>query len=81
MTRNTGIARSASDVAIPGRLRLIESREAEDKTRLRALRDAARMGVDDIEPGRFRSFHSPQALARHLGSVADKAIAANKSAK
>ena len=63
------------------RLRLVESRETEEKVRLKALREAARVGIDDIAAGRFRSFQSPTALNRHLASMADKSIARKKSGK
>ena len=76
----SGRYQNASEVLREG-LRLIESREAEEKARLKALREAARVGVEDIDAGRFRSFQSSKALARHLTSVAEKAIAADKSAK
>jgi antitoxin ParD1/3/4 len=75
----SGRYQNASEVLREG-LRLIESREAEERARLKALREAARVGIEDIEAGRFRTFQS-KALARHLTSVAEKAIAANKSAK
>jgi antitoxin ParD1/3/4 len=76
----SGRYQNASEVLREG-LRLIESREAEEKARLKALREAARVGIDDINSGRFRSFQSRTALARHVNSVTEKAIAANKSAK
>ena len=67
----SGRYQNASEVLREG-LRLIESRETEEKVRLRALREAARVGVADIDAGRFRSFDSPAALKRHLASVAAK---------
>ena len=76
----SGRYQNASEVLREG-LRLIESREAEDKARLKALREAARVGVEDFEAGRFRSFPSSKALARHLTSMAEKAITTNKSTK
>ena len=57
----SGRYQNASEVLRDG-LRLIESREAEDKARLKALRDAARVGVDDIEAGRFRTRQSPKRI-------------------
>lgn len=76
----SGRYQNASEVLREG-LRLVESREAEDKARLKALRDAARVGVDDIEAGRFRTFQSPKAMTRHLVSLAEKAVKASKQAK
>jgi len=76
----SGRYQNASEVLREG-LRLIENREAEEKARLKALRDAARLGVEDIEAGRFRSFQSSKALSRHVTSLAEKTTAANKSSK
>ena len=56
------------------RLRLVESREAEDIARLHALREAARVGIADIGGTRFRSFESPTALTHHLTAIAREAI-------
>jgi len=70
---SSGRYQNASEVLREG-LRLIEDREARDSARLHALREAARVGMADIDAGRFRSFESPAALARHLTAVADKAI-------
>lgn len=77
---DSGRYQNASEVLREG-LRLIESREAEEQARLKALREAVRVGTDDIEAGRFRTFESAPALARHLGSIASKVIARAKSAK
>ena len=55
-------------------LRLIEDREAQDNARLHALRESARIGIADVDAGRFRSFNSPVALSRHLSAIADKVI-------
>jgi antitoxin ParD1/3/4 len=70
---STGRYQNASEVLREG-LRLIEDREAQDSARLHALREAARVGMADIDAGRFRSFESPTTLSRHLTAVADKAI-------
>lgn len=58
-----------------GGLRLIEQREAENASRLEALRSAVRVGLVDFETDRFSVFDSPDALEAHLQSIADKAIA------
>lgn len=69
----TGRYQNASEVLREG-LRLIEDREAQDRARLHALREAAHVGMADIDAGRFRSFESPAALNRHLTAIAEKAI-------
>ena len=68
----SGRYQNASEVLRDG-LRLIESRDAEEKARILALRDAAQIGIADIENGRFRAFDSPPALRRHLELVAARA--------
>jgi antitoxin ParD1/3/4 len=68
---SSGRYQNASEVLRDG-LRLIETRDAEDKARLQALREAARIGIADIEEGRFRAFDSPSAMRRHLMSLADR---------
>ncbi len=74
----SGRYQNASEVLRDG-LRLVESREAEDKARLKALRAAARVGIEDIDAGRFSSFGSPGAIRKHLGALADEAIASSNS--
>jgi len=74
----SGRYQNASEVLREG-LRLVESREAEDKARLKALRDAARVGIADIEAGRFRSFDAPHAIRQRLAAVAEGAITGSMS--
>jgi len=69
----SGRYQNASEVLREG-LRLVESREAEDKARLKALRGAARIGIADIEAGRFRSFESPDAIRGRMTAVAAEAM-------
>jgi len=64
----------SEDAVLREGLRLIEGRETQDEARLLALRDAARVGVADIEAGRYRSFESPAELSRHLAAIAAEAI-------
>ena len=64
---------TASEILREG-LRLVEQREAEDASRLEALRSAVRVGLADFDVGRFSVFDSSDALGAHLKSVAGKAI-------
>jgi antitoxin ParD1/3/4 len=73
----SGRYQNVSEVLREG-LRLVESLEAEEKARLAALRDAARIGIADMDAGRFHSFESASTLRRRLASLADTAISGNK---
>jgi antitoxin ParD1/3/4 len=75
---SSGRYQNASEVLREG-LRLIETRDAEEKARLKALREAARVGLEDAEAGRFRRFESAAELKRHLDSIADQAIGAGEA--
>jgi len=55
-------------------MHLIEDRDAQDDASLHVLREAARVGITDIDAGRFRSFESPAMLSHHLNAIADTAI-------
>lgn len=52
----------------------MESQEAEDKARLKALREAARDGIEDVEAGRFRDFRSKDDLRAHLDSLVEQTL-------
>ena len=69
----SGRYQNASEVLRDG-LRLVENREAEDRARLKALREAARIGIADIDAGRFRSFESPADLGHHLAAIIENTI-------
>ena len=71
---SSGRYQNASEVLREG-LRLTENRDAEEKVRREALRQAARAGIADFEAGRFRTFESSDALGLHLAALADDAIA------
>jgi antitoxin ParD1/3/4 len=47
-------------------IRLIEDREAQEKAKRRALRDAVQSGIDDIEAGCYRTFETPEAMRSSL---------------
>jgi antitoxin ParD1/3/4 len=69
----SGRYQNASEVLREG-LRLVEHRDAEDKARLKALREAARAGIADIEGGRFCAFESTERSEHHLTSLTDGAV-------
>ena len=71
---SSGRYQNASEVLREG-LRLIEQREAEDASRLEAMRSAVLVGIADFDAGRFTTFESSDALGVHLKSVAARAIA------
>ena len=71
---STGRYQNASEVLREG-LRMVEQREAEDASRLEALRSAVRVGMDDFEQGRYATLESGAKLKDHLASLASKAIA------
>jgi antitoxin ParD1/3/4 len=75
---SSGRYQNASEVLREG-LRLVEDQEAEAKARIKALRDAARVGIADIEAGRYRTFDSPADLNRHLGALVDDALSRKSS--
>ena len=70
---SSGRYKNASEVLRQG-LRLVEGQEAEGKARIKALRDAARVGVADIEAGQYRTFNAPADLEHHLAKLRDIAL-------
>jgi antitoxin ParD1/3/4 len=55
-------------------LRLVEQREAEDATKLKALRSAAQLGVDALERGEFKEFEDMDQLRAYLNDLSEKVI-------
>jgi hypothetical protein len=51
-----------------------EVRAGDDLRRLQALRDAAQLGLADIEAGRFKEFATREDLKRHLEDIMSAAI-------
>ena len=70
----SGRYQNGSEVLREG-LRLLEQREAEDRAKLKALREAAKVGLDDIAAGRYRTFDSDESLREYLNGLAEEAIA------
>lgn len=71
---SSGRYQNASEVLREG-LRMIEQREAEDASRLVALRSAVNVGIANFDQGQFMTFDTSESLGAHLNSVASKAIA------
>lgn len=69
----SGRYQNASEVLRDG-LRLVEEREQHNAAKLELLREAARIGIADLEEGRYRTFGSPAALSGHLQGLAEQAI-------
>jgi len=70
----TGRYQNASEVLRDG-LRLVERRESEDAAKLRALRDAARVGFAAIDRGEFKEFEDMNSLQKYLNGVVESVIA------
>ena len=69
----SGRYQNASEVLREG-IRLIERQELENKVHLKALREAATIGIADMESGCFQSFDAPEPLRRHLAALARDAV-------
>ena len=72
---STGRYQNASEVLREG-IRLVEQREAEDASRLVALRSAVVTGSADFDQGRFKTFDTSETLEAHLNALAVKVVAA-----
>lgn len=71
----SGRYQNASEVLREG-LRLVERRESEDTLRLAALREAAKIGMANIEAGDFQSFDASDAFAQYLDALTTEVIGA-----
>jgi antitoxin ParD1/3/4 len=69
----SGHYQNASEVLRDG-LRLVEQREAENASRLAALRQAARVGIDAVDRGAFKEFETPEDLQGFLNDLSEKVI-------
>ena len=70
---SSGRYQNASEVLRAG-IRLIERQELDNETHLKALREAAKTGIADVESGCFQSFDAPEPLRRHLATLAKDAV-------
>ena len=74
----SGRYQNASEVLRDG-LRMVEQREAEDATKLTALREAARVGAAALDRGEFKEFDNIDDLESYLNDLSEKII--SKSGK
>jgi antitoxin ParD1/3/4 len=74
----SGEYQNASEVLREG-IRLVEERRAERAAKLKALREAAQVGIDAMERGEYKVFTSAKSLNAHLDKIAAKAIARAKA--
>jgi antitoxin ParD1/3/4 len=69
----SGRYQNASEVLRAG-LRLIEQRDTAEERKLEALRAAARIGLDDFDAGRYRSFKTEAELRDYLDTLIENAV-------
>jgi antitoxin ParD1/3/4 len=69
----SGRYQNASEVLRDG-LRLVEAREAREATKLKALREAAQIGLADLDEGRYEEFESVDDLADYLHDLSERAL-------
>jgi antitoxin ParD1/3/4 len=55
-------------------LRLLQRRDAAEEKKLEALRAAARIGLEDFDAGRYRSFKTEEELRDYLDGLVDEAV-------
>jgi len=69
----SGRYQNASEVLRDG-LRLVEQREAEDASKLTALREAARIGVTALDRGEFKEFKNIEDLQAYLNDLSERVV-------
>jgi antitoxin ParD1/3/4 len=69
----SGRYQDADDVVRTG-LRLVEAHEAEQAVRLKALREAVQVGLDDLAEGRSLDFDSIEDLRAHLATLVEEVV-------
>jgi antitoxin ParD1/3/4 len=69
----SGRYQNASEVLREG-LRLVEQRQSEEASKLKALREAARIGVVVLDRGEFKEFNKMEDLQDYLNDLSEKVI-------
>lgn len=62
-----------TDEVVQAGLRLLEAEETEREEKLRRLREAAQVGIADIEAGRFTTMTTVDEIRQHVSEIADRA--------
>ena len=70
---SSGRYQNAGEVLREG-IRLIQRQEQKYEAQLKRLREAAKVGIADIESGCFQNFDAPEQLRCHLGELARDAM-------
>lgn len=76
---SSGKYNNVSEIVRDG-LRLLESREQEEAAKLKALREAAKIGFTDIQRGNFVSLDNRQDIETFVRQAAVRAVAQGKKA-
>jgi antitoxin ParD1/3/4 len=76
---SSGKYNNVSEIVRDG-LRLLETREQEESAKLKALREAAKIGFTDIQRGDFVSLDSQQDIENFVRQAGQRATARNKKA-
>lgn len=76
---SSGKYNNVSEIVRDG-LRLLESREQEEAAKLKALREAAKIGFTDIQRGNFVNLYNQQDIETFVRQAAVRAAAQGKKA-
>lgn len=68
-----GRYQNASEVLRDG-LRLVSERDQAFEAKLKALREAAQVGLDDIEAGRYQTFDTAEEMDEAFSKIADEVL-------